>query len=51
LSLVNINGQVIWTGRMQGTSKTIDISELSTGAYFLQHTAAGATTSQKVLIK
>jgi hypothetical protein len=51
LTLVNINGQVIWTGRMQGTSKTIDVSELSTGAYFLQHTAAGATTSQKVLIK
>ena len=51
LSLININGQVIWTGRMQGTTKTIDISELSTGAYFLQHTAAGTTTSQKVLIK
>jgi len=51
LTLVNINGQVIWTGRMQGTIKTIDVSELSTGAYFLQHTAAGATTSQKVLIK
>lgn len=51
LTLININGQVIWTGRMQGTSKTIDVSELSTGAYFLQHTAAGATTSQKVLIK
>lgn len=51
LTLVNINGQVIWTGRMQGTTKTIDVSELSTGAYFLQHTAAGNTTSQKVLIK
>jgi hypothetical protein len=51
LTLVNINGQVIWTGRMQGTTKTIDVSELSTGAYFLQHTAAGATTSQKILIK
>jgi len=51
LILININGQIIWTGRMQGTTKTIDISELSTGAYFLQHTAAGTTTSQKVLIK
>lgn len=51
LTLININGQIIWTGRMQGTTKTIDISELSTGAYFLQHTAAGTTTSQKVLIK
>ncbi len=51
LTLFNINGQVIWTGRMQGTSKTIDVSELSTGAYFLQHTVAGTTTAQKVLIK
>lgn len=51
LTLVNINGQIIWIGRMQGTSKTIDVSELSAGAYFLQHTAAEATTSQKVLIK
>lgn len=51
LTLVNINGQVIWTGRMQGTTKTINVSELSTGAYFLQHTAAGTTSSQKVLIK
>lgn len=51
LTLVNINGQVIWTGRMQGTTRTINVSELSTGAYFLQHTAAGTTTSQKVLIK
>jgi len=51
LILININGQIIWTGRIQGTTKTIDISELSTGAYFLQHTAAGTTTSQKVLIK
>jgi hypothetical protein len=51
LTLVNINGQVIWTGRMLGTTKTINVSELSTGAYFLQHTAAGTTSSQKVLIK
>lgn len=51
LTLLNVNGQVIWTGRMQGTTKTIDISVLATGAYFLQHTAAGATTAQKVLIK
>jgi hypothetical protein len=51
LTLFNVNGQVVWTGTMQGTTKTIDISKLSTGAYFLQHTAAGTTTSQKVLIK
>lgn len=51
LTLLNVSGQVIWTGRIQGTTKTIDISELATGAYFLQHTVAGATTAQKVLIK
>lgn len=51
LTLLNINGQVIWTGRMQGTTTTIDISELSTGAYFLQRTVAGTSSSQKVLIK
>lgn len=51
LTLVNINGQVVWTGNMQGTTQTIDVSEWSTGVYFLQHTAAGTTTSQKVLIK
>lgn len=50
LELVNINGQVIWTGRMQGTT-TIDISDLTTGTYFLQHTTNGNTTAQKVLVK
>lgn len=51
LTLYNVNGQVIWTGLMQGTTKTIDVSQLSTGAYFLQHTSAGTSTAQKVLIK
>lgn len=51
LALVSLNGQTIWTGRIQGTTKTIDISALPTGAYILQHTANGTTTSQKVLKK
>jgi len=51
LTLISLSGQTIWTGQIQGTAKTIDISALPTGAYILQHTANGETTSQKVLKK
>lgn len=51
LALINVYGQVIWTGKTKSTSTTIDVSKFSTGAYFLQHTVAGNTTSQKVLIQ
>lgn len=51
LTLTNLNGQVIWTGLMQGNNTSIDVSEFPAGAYLLQHTAAGNSTSQKVLIQ
>lgn len=50
LALVNLSGQVIWNGRMTGTTTTINISNIAAGAYFLQHTVNGNMTSKKVLI-
>jgi hypothetical protein len=51
LTLISLSGQTIWTGQIQGTVKSIDISALPSGAYILQHTSNGATTAQKVLKK
>lgn len=51
LAIVNLNGQTVWTGRIQGTSKTINVNKLSSGAYILYHTFNGEVTSQKLLIK
>lgn len=50
LAIVNLSGQVVWSGRMTGTTTTINISNLAAGAYFLQHTVNGNMTSQKVLV-
>jgi hypothetical protein len=51
LAIVNLNGQTVWTGRIQGTSKTVNVSKLSPGAYILYRTFNGEVTSQKLLIK
>tara|TARA_B110000046_G_C12990080_1_gene397452 strand:+ start:861 stop:1886 length:1026 start_codon:yes stop_codon:yes gene_type:complete len=51
LTILNSIGQVVTTYNNPGTQVNVDVSELSTGAYFVQATKGSATRTEKFVVK
>ncbi|MGZ3921671.1 MAG: T9SS type A sorting domain-containing protein, partial [Bacteroidia bacterium] len=50
LSMTNMLGSIVYTGRMDGFTKTIDVSSLSKGVYTLYVNGSYGKTSFKVVV-
>ncbi|GAB4281793.1 MAG: hypothetical protein Kow0068_06310 [Marinilabiliales bacterium] len=51
VKIINIDGKIVWTGNVNRTTLSLDVSDFAKGVYIVQFTSENETYNQKLIVR